>query len=111
LIKPAIETGLVGGDHKLAVDPTDGLLFRNHQSREVFGKMAAGRFSVKDITEDRQRFLHDRRKVHNGWHRGSLHTALRALRVQRGVLHYTPSILLCKSSVQSLSWQYILSSP
>src|SRR5688572_4887823 len=46
--------------------------------------MAAGRIGIKHIAEDGQRFLHDRRKVHNGWHRGGLRTALRALREPRG---------------------------
>jgi hypothetical protein len=62
----------------------------------------AGCFGVKHRATDRQRFVHDRGKVHNGWPRGHLQTALRALRVQRGVLHYTPSILLCKTSVLRL---------
>src|SRR5215216_4129792 len=61
--------------------------------------MAAGSFGVKHVTEDGQRFLHDGRKVHDGGHGGSLLTALTSLGRQRGVLHYTPSSLLCKTSV------------
>src|SRR5215510_2816532 len=61
--------------------------------------MAAGSFGVKHVTEDGQRFLHDGRKVHDGRHGGSLLTALKALGRQRGILHYTPSSLLCKTSV------------
>jgi hypothetical protein len=49
--------------------------------------------------QDGQRFLHDGRKVHDGGHGGSLLTVLKALGRQRGVLHYTPSSLLCKTSV------------
>jgi hypothetical protein len=38
--------------YKLAVDPTDGLLFGNDQSGEVFGEVASFRFVGKQITKD-----------------------------------------------------------
>jgi hypothetical protein len=61
--------------------------------------MAPGRFIVQHIAKDGQRVLHDGWKVHDGRHGGSLLTALKALGRQRVILHYTPSSLLCKTSV------------
>src|SRR5262249_10486107 len=90
-------------DHKLTVDTADGFPLGDHQPGQVCGKMVAGRCGVKHITKDGQRFLYQGRKVHDGWHSGSLRPALMVLRVQRGVLHYTPSNLLCKTSVPSFS--------
>ena len=64
--------------------------------------MAPFRFVGKQVTKDVQGGLHDGWKIHNGWHRGSLRLALRVLREPQGILHYTPSILLCKTSVMSV---------
>ena len=97
--QPAMQARLVRGDHKLTVDATDGCALGDHQSRQIVGKMASGRCRVKHIAEDGQRFLDERRKVHNGWHGGCLRIALRALGDKRGVLHYTVSSLLCKTPV------------
>jgi hypothetical protein len=63
--------------------------------------MAARRFGVKHIAKDRQRFLHDRREVHNGWHKGSLHMALRALRVQK---EECPSLYALQLTLQNFSY-------
>src|SRR5215475_3745805 len=103
-----MQARLVCGDHTLTVDATDGCTLGDHQPRQIFGKMAAGSFGVKHVTEDGQRFLHDGRKVHDGGHGGSLLTALKALGRQRGILHYTPSSLLCKTSVRKVSGREIL---
>src|SRR5215475_15039621 len=97
-----MQARLVCGDHTLTVDATDGCTLGDHQPRQIFGKMTAGSFGVKHVTEDGQRFLHDGRKVHDGRHGGSLLTAWKALGKQRGILHYTPSSLLCKTS--ALTW-------
>lgn len=99
LRQPPVQARLVRRDGKLAIDAADGFPFSNHDSRQIFGKMTAGDFGVKYVAEDGQRFLHNRWKVHNGWHSSSLRWALRVLRMQRGVLHYTPSSLLCNTSV------------
>src|SRR5215211_6369618 len=72
LIQPTVQTGLVGGDHKLAVDPTDGLLFGNDEPGEVFGEMASFRFVGKHVTKDVHRVLYNGWKVHNGRHQGDL---------------------------------------
>jgi len=56
---------------------------------------------VKHIGKDSQRFLRDRWEVHNGVHRGDRQKALRALRVKRSAPHYTPFILLCRTSVST----------
>src|SRR4030095_9008027 len=99
LIQSMVQTGLVGGNHKLAVDPTDGLLFSNHQSREVFGKMAPFRFVGKQIAKDIHRVLHDGWKVHNGWHQAVPPPEQADLWGQMCATHYTPVSRVCKSSV------------
>src|SRR5262249_34176818 len=74
LSEPTVETGLIRGDHKLAVDTTDGLLFGNHQPREVFGKMVPFRGIGKQVAKDLQGVLHNSWEVHNGRHQGNLPT-------------------------------------
>src|SRR5262249_54920583 len=97
--EPPVQARLVRGDDKLPIDTADRFPLGDHQPRQICGKMAAGRFGVTHITKDSQRFLHQGRKVHDGWHGGSLLMALQALSRQRVALHYTPSSLLCKTSV------------
>ena len=83
--QPPVQARWIGREGTRAIDAADGVALGDHEPRQLCSKMAARRFGFTHIAEDRQRFLHDRRAVHNGWHKGSLQMALRALRVQREV--------------------------
>ena len=67
--QPPVRARLVGHNDKLPVDATDCFPLGDHESGQIFSKMAAGCVGVKHLATDRQRFLHDRWKVHNGGRR------------------------------------------
>ena len=66
--QPAVETGLVSRDRKLARDATDGFVLGNKQAGEVFGEVNAGGFVWEEVAK-----LHEQLFDHLGdgddrWH-------------------------------------------
>src|SRR5207249_3174909 len=64
----AIETGLVGGLGKLAVNTADGLVLGDIESGEVFGEVASLRFVGEEIAELAQGLLNDRGELNDTGH-------------------------------------------
>ena len=54
LDQPAVEARLIRGGGKLAIDGAYVFSLCYHQAGEIFGKMTAGGFVVKDIAEKSQ---------------------------------------------------------
>ncbi len=70
--EPAIQTRLIRGDGKFAVDAADGFVFGDHQTGEIFGKMLASGVVVEQVTKDSEGLFDQGGKVHNRRHRGFL---------------------------------------
>jgi len=70
--EPAIEAGLVRSTDKLMADPANGLLFRDHESRKIIGKMTLFRLIDKQITKLLHGFPDDRGILDNCRHEGIL---------------------------------------
>src|SRR5215212_3024295 len=68
---PAVQTGLVGGDRKLAIDAADGFAFRNEQASQILGEVLALWVVGKQVRVLDQEVLHDSWKLNNRWHTAS----------------------------------------
>ena len=97
--QPALPARWVWGAHPLPGEAPDGWTLGAPQPRQRGGTRAAGRGGGPHVTDEGQRGGHDGRKGHEGRPGGSLLPAWKARGRQRGLLHETPSSLLCKTSV------------
>jgi hypothetical protein len=70
---PPVQTGLIRGGGELPIDRRDVLLVRNHQAREIFGKMLPLGFIGEHRAKLLEGVLDDCRKINNSWHRNILH--------------------------------------